>query len=577
MEFAIYTRVSSDEQVKGESLEIQLQRCQALCEQRDWIVYQHYQDPGYSGDSIEGRPAFSQLLADAALGLFNVVVVTKLDRFAREFRVSADAMYRLKDLDVHLVAVEEPIDTTSSESAELMFIVYGGFASHDYKQLQKKMRDARIKKMREGRCFSGKAPHGLKWVKEQAQFVIVPEQAETVKEIYDMYLQGNSMREIALQLKRRGVMCHKRPFSTATLSYLLKNPVYYGHYVLNKTVYDKHKRTKKQKPPSEWITMQVPPIVDKITWDKVQERREFNRIKTKHAHDKSAYWLRDHLQCSHCGGTVKPVHGAIRKKRPGHPRYYRCHWSICSEKTLELAGRNRCPLPTLKAKELEQAVWHRVLHALTFMDQKKKYLGQALRPDRWDQVIKKHQAQVSTLKRKLARKEAQKDNLYEMIANPTAGEAVKNEFMGKIDQIITDIAGVKAQLAQAQQNAEEAEQGKHNDRLLKRYLKDKEGTLKRMAQALHQVGSDDKYRLLTVMARGPIVVDGYKDGLAIQPHTLPTNVDDKVIKILEELASKGKLGGGSNGSAGSGSGRNGLSKAYRNCMGPYDWGNHIYS
>jgi site-specific DNA recombinase len=57
---AIYTRVSSDEQVKGESLEIQLQRCQALCEQRDWIVYQHYQDPGYSGDSIEGRPAFSQ-------------------------------------------------------------------------------------------------------------------------------------------------------------------------------------------------------------------------------------------------------------------------------------------------------------------------------------------------------------------------------------------------------------------------------------------------------------------------------------------------------------------------------------
>jgi hypothetical protein len=84
-----------------------------------------------------------------------------------------------------------------------------------------------------------------------------------------------------------------------------------------------------------------------------------------------------------------------------------------------------------------------------------------------------------------------------------------------------------------------------------------------MAQALHQVGSDDKYRLLTVMARGPILVDGYKEGLSIQPHSLPTNVDDKVIKVLEELARKGKLGGGSSGSAGSGGGRNGLSKAYR--------------
>ena len=102
-------------------------------------------------------------------------------------------------------------------------------------------------------------------------------------------------------------------------------------------------------------------------------------------------------------------------------------------------------------------------------------------------------------------------------------------------------------------------------------MKDKKGTLKAMAKALHGLGPGDKYRLLVVMAKVPVAVEGHADGFAVQPHSWPTQVTDKVIQVLEQLAAEGKLVGGQ-GTGSGGNGENVLGKTYRQAFGELDFG-----
>ena len=87
---AIYVRVSSREQVEGYSLEAQLRACREFCAARGYSVVVEYADEGVSAhtDNLAKRPQFSRMLADAEAGRFNLIVVHKMDRFARKLRVT---------------------------------------------------------------------------------------------------------------------------------------------------------------------------------------------------------------------------------------------------------------------------------------------------------------------------------------------------------------------------------------------------------------------------------------------------------------------------------------------------------
>src|SRR5579872_2689014 len=82
MRAVIYTRVSSEEQVLGWSLEAQRTQCLALVEARDWEFIRIYEEPGRSAKT-DLRPVFQRMMRDAELGRFDVIVVHKLDRFSR--------------------------------------------------------------------------------------------------------------------------------------------------------------------------------------------------------------------------------------------------------------------------------------------------------------------------------------------------------------------------------------------------------------------------------------------------------------------------------------------------------------
>src|SRR5687767_6785386 len=94
----LYERVSSEEQVEGYSLDAQDRAGRLYCETHGWQVAAVYRDEGKSArtDDLGRRPAFQQKLADAEAGLLDVVVVHKLDRFARSLRVTLETLERLE-------------------------------------------------------------------------------------------------------------------------------------------------------------------------------------------------------------------------------------------------------------------------------------------------------------------------------------------------------------------------------------------------------------------------------------------------------------------------------------------------
>src|SRR5829696_4725644 len=95
---ALYERVSSEEQVEGYSLDAQDRAGQLYCAAHGFEVVQVYRDEGRSArsDDLAKRPAFQQMLVDAEAGLIDVVVVHKLDRFARNLRVTLETLERLE-------------------------------------------------------------------------------------------------------------------------------------------------------------------------------------------------------------------------------------------------------------------------------------------------------------------------------------------------------------------------------------------------------------------------------------------------------------------------------------------------
>ena len=126
---AIYYRVSSEEQVDGYSLDAQLRASRSYCDSSSWNIAAEYREEGKSGrtDDLSKRPAFSEMLAAADSGLFDVIVVHKLDRFSRNLRVTLETLDRLQAQGVGFVSISERMDFTTA-IGRVILATLGAFA-----------------------------------------------------------------------------------------------------------------------------------------------------------------------------------------------------------------------------------------------------------------------------------------------------------------------------------------------------------------------------------------------------------------------------------------------------------------
>jgi site-specific DNA recombinase len=210
----IYVRVSTEEQAKeGISIDAQIDRCKAFCKARSWKVFKIYTDAGYSAGSLD-RPALKDLVDDIKNKKFNILLVYKIDRFSRKLKDLISALEDLKSKGINFTSVTEQIDTTTA-MGEAFFQIIGVFAQLERGMVKERVELAFDKKVSSGEALN-RAPMG--YLYRNGKLVVNEEEAEKVREIFNMWASGVHYKEIAKKFN----------IPVSTLYEVIKNPTYIG-------------------------------------------------------------------------------------------------------------------------------------------------------------------------------------------------------------------------------------------------------------------------------------------------------------------------------------------------------------
>ena len=295
----IYTRVSTAMQIDGYSLDAQKSRMKAFADFNDYEIVGEYEDAGKSGKSIEERVEFNRMMEDIKSGKDGVsyVLVFKLSRFGRNAADVLSTLQVMQDFGVNLICVEDGIDS-SKDAGKLMISVLSAVAEIERENIRVQTMEGRIQKAREGKWNGGFAPYGYrKDPADRHRFLIDEAAAETVRNIYTLYLEGVSVQKIAERLNRQQILPpteYKRKiqklsyvnrqgknqvqkWNTPTIYNILKNQVYTGAMVQHKTEKISYKIEKCRNIPMEEryvVEGMHEAIISKELFARVQEKRQ---------------------------------------------------------------------------------------------------------------------------------------------------------------------------------------------------------------------------------------------------------------------------------------------------------------
>lgn len=280
---AAYARFSSDAQ-RDESIEIQLRAIDALIEREGWQRGKSYCDHALSGRT-DDRPAFRRCIADGETGAYDVLVIYKLDRLARNVSVAQNAKRRLFSAGRRLVSVREG-EVTDTPDGFLMSGIGDLFAEYYSRNLAVLVRGGIDQAARDLRA-AGRRIYGYD-VDETDHFVINDAQADFVRGMFSRYISGKTMNQIADWLNEAGARTIRgNRWSTPALAQVMKNVAYKGVYRFA----------------GHEVDGGMPSIVSAEDFDLVQAMRA-RRHDSKRRFHVNGYALTDKAYCARCGGNL---------------------------------------------------------------------------------------------------------------------------------------------------------------------------------------------------------------------------------------------------------------------------------
>lgn len=296
----LYVRFSSHNQTE-QSIEGQTRVCRDFCKRHNIRIVEIYADRATSASKdIEKRVQFLKMIKDSERGLFDAVIVYKLDRFARSRYDSATYKYRLKRNGVQLISATENI--SNDPEGIILESVLEGMAEFYSAELSQKINRGMRESAYKHNSIGGAIPLGYKI--EDKKLVIDPKTAPIVKEAFEKYADGETVAEICRQFNARGYKTSKgTAFGKSSFTKIFRNERYIGVY----TFHDYRAEDA------------IPAIIDKDLWDRVQLR--VGKIKNAPARNKAkvVYLLSGKIFCGHCGSKMNGNCNA------GNYYYYQCY------------------------------------------------------------------------------------------------------------------------------------------------------------------------------------------------------------------------------------------------------------
>ncbi len=340
MKAALYARVSTEEQTEGYSIDAQKRAFQRLCEERGWIPHHEYIEAGKSAhtDDIRKRPVFKQALDDALSGQYDVLVVHRIDRFARRVAITIEYFEKLGKAGIGFVSIENNIDYSTPEG-KLMLLMQGGLAEYYSNNLSKETKKGWHERRKQG-LYCGALPFGAMKGEDGVPVPDMQEReigangnTETVRNFegllagYQMSAAGASDRDVAMALNEKGYRSTgthgPRPFSKDTVRGMLTTRFYLGY------IPDGN---------GGWMRAKHEPFIDSELFEAVQlKRKKDSRSTHKHSsRTKTNCSLTGITYCWHCreAGREGRIHVSCVKN--GTPRlgcYNRAKGWGCTQKS----------------------------------------------------------------------------------------------------------------------------------------------------------------------------------------------------------------------------------------------------
>ena len=313
----IYARYSSDNQ-REESIEGQLRDCKAFASKNEIQILGTYIDRAMSAKT-DNRPDFQRMIKDSAKGMFDVIIVWKLDRFARNRFDAAYYKNILKKNKVKVISATETISDTPE--GILMESLLEGYAEYYSAELAQKVTRGMTDNALKGKYNGGTLPVGYTIDSDQ-RFQIDPLVAPLIVQAFERYASGDSMLTVTNFLNNSGVRTARHtPLTINSTTRMLHNRRYLGEYVFKDIS----------------VPGAIPAIVSQELFDRVQARMA--RTKKAPAQHKAEddYILTTKLRCGKCKCFMVGESGTSHTDKNVH-RYYKCvsvkYHKGCDKKTV---------------------------------------------------------------------------------------------------------------------------------------------------------------------------------------------------------------------------------------------------
>lgn len=296
---AIYARVSTEHEAQINALENQIQYYNNILAQHpEWELVGRYVDEGITGTSVKKRKNFLRMMEDAKNGMFSLILIREVSRFARNTVDTLQETRKLKSYGVEVYFTEDNIRTSDDTDGELRLTLMATLAQNESKKTSVRVKAGQKISFENGVLYGN--GNILGYDRVGRELVVNPEQAETVKMIFNMYHDGMGCKQIAYELEKRGRitstgLTHWQP---GTISRLLRNSFYCGKIVYRKQYVPDYLEQKKINNYDEVDKIEImgkhEPIISEELFNDCQRRldaKTVNRLRGKHAINppKSAY------------------------------------------------------------------------------------------------------------------------------------------------------------------------------------------------------------------------------------------------------------------------------------------------
>lgn len=342
-----YARVSTDSEEQVTSYTAQVDYyTQYIKGNPEWDFVKVYTDEGISGTNTKKRDGFNEMIADALAGKISLILTKSVSRFARN---TVDSLTTIRTLKAHGVEVffEKENIWTFDSKGELLLTIMSSLAQEESRSISENITWGKRKQFADGKVslpykqFLGyrKGANGLP--------EIVPEEAEIVRLIYRMFIEGKTPCYIAKHLTEKGIPTpgRKKTWQVSTVESILTNEKYKGDARLQKrftTDYlTKTMKVNEGEVPQYYVENSHPAIIDPTEWDMVQG--EFHRRKEANKRTTCYSPFAGKVICGDCGEQFGP------KVWHSNSQYRRVIWQ-CNHK---FKGEHRCSTPHLTEDDLK--------------------------------------------------------------------------------------------------------------------------------------------------------------------------------------------------------------------------------